>query len=99
MTQQDLETVKINFKWVADQLEALVPPPSSHVVILMGSPSDQEHCEKIARAAKALGLIAELRITSAHKGTEETLKILAEYEGNGKKVRISLNMTFFFLSR
>lgn len=47
----------------------------------MGSPSDEEHCKKIATQCKALGLPCHLRCTSAHKGTEETLKILAEYEG------------------
>ncbi|XP_012253487.1 bifunctional phosphoribosylaminoimidazole carboxylase/phosphoribosylaminoimidazole succinocarboxamide synthetase [Athalia rosae] len=86
VTQADLDTVKRNFKWVVDQLEHLVPPPSSLVVILMGSPSDEEHCRKIAKHAQALGLRAELRVSSAHKATEETLRILAEYEGSGEKV-------------
>ncbi|KAF7389984.1 hypothetical protein HZH68_011841 [Vespula germanica] len=86
VTQADLDTVKRNFKWVADQLEYLIPPPTSLIVILMGSLSDKEHCEKIANHAKKLGLIVELRVCSAHKGTQETLRILAEYEGSGKKV-------------
>ncbi|XP_001607772.1 multifunctional protein ADE2 [Nasonia vitripennis] len=86
VTQSDLETVKRNFKWVADQLEYLVPPPSAHVIIFMGSPSDEEHCKKIAKHATALGLKAQLRVSSAHKGTEETLRILAQYEGSGEKV-------------
>jgi phosphoribosylcarboxyaminoimidazole (NCAIR) mutase len=47
----------------------------------MGSPSDEDHCKKIAKHCKELGLICQLRVTSAHKGTEETLKILAQYEG------------------
>lgn len=86
VTQADLETVKRNFKWIADQLDHLVPPPSSLVVILMGSPSDEEHCKKIAKHAVALGLRTQLRVSSAHKATEETLRILAEYEGSGEKV-------------
>jgi phosphoribosylcarboxyaminoimidazole (NCAIR) mutase len=49
--------------------------------VLMGSPSDEDYCKKIARHCKELGLICQLRVTSAHKGTEETLQILAEYEG------------------
>lgn len=68
-------------------MDYLVPPPSSLVVILMGSPSDEEHCKKIAKHAAALGLKPQLRVCSAHKGTEETLSILAEYEGSGEKVR------------
>ncbi|XP_043479996.1 multifunctional protein ADE2-like [Leptopilina heterotoma] len=86
VTQEDLESVKRNFKWVADQLDYLVPPPSALVVVLMGSPSDEEHCKKIAKYATALGLRVQLRVSSAHKETEETLRILAEYEGSGEKV-------------
>jgi len=47
----------------------------------MGSPSDEDYCKKIAKHCKELGLICQLRVTSAHKGTEETLQILAQYEG------------------
>lgn len=85
VTQADLDTVKRNFKWVADQLEYLIPPTSSLVVILMGSPSDVEHCNKIAKYATDLGLKVQLRVCSAHKDTQETLRILAEYEGTGEK--------------
>lgn len=86
VTEKDLDVVKRNFKWVADQLDYLVPPPSGLVVILMGSPTDEEHCKKIAKHAEALGLKPVLRVCSAHKATEETLRILAEYEGSGEKV-------------
>jgi hypothetical protein len=51
------------------------------VVVLMGSLSDEEYCIKIAKHCKELGLICQLRVTSAHKGTEGTLQILSEYEG------------------
>lgn len=47
----------------------------------MGSPSDDEHCKKIAKCCKDLGVPCQLRVSSAHKGTEETLSIVAEYEG------------------
>lgn len=48
----------------------------------MGSPSDMEHCKKIEKTALQLGLQVEIRVSSAHKETEETLRIVAEYEGN-----------------
>ncbi|KZC07834.1 Multifunctional protein ADE2 [Dufourea novaeangliae] len=86
VTQEDLDTVKRNFKWVADQLDYLIPPCNSLVVILMGSPSDIKHCKKIAEHAKSLGLKVQLRVCSAHKGTQETLRILSEYEGTPEKV-------------
>lgn len=47
----------------------------------MGSSSDEEYCIKIGKHCKELGLICQLRVTSAHKETEGTLQILAEYEG------------------
>ncbi|GJQ74516.1 ade5 [Trypoxylus dichotomus] len=79
--QSDLDTVKRNFEWVSDQLEHLTPKFADHlVVILMGSPSDKDYCSSIKKHCESLGLSAEMRITSAHKGTEETLKIVRYYE-------------------
>ena len=48
--------------------------------MLMGSASDQAHGEKIRNECKKFGFVCEIRVTSAHKGTTETLHILAEYE-------------------
>uniref|UniRef100_A0A8C5VS61 PurE domain-containing protein n=1 Tax=Microcebus murinus TaxID=30608 RepID=A0A8C5VS61_MICMU len=53
------------------------------VVVLMGSISDFGHCEKIKKACGNFGIPCELRVTSAHKGPDETLRIKAEYEGDG----------------
>lgn len=88
VTQSDLDTVKRNFEWVSEQLEHLTPKMDHTVVILMGSPSDEEHCNAIKKHCTALGLNVELRITSAHKGTEETLKIVSFYESLPQKVNI-----------
>lgn len=90
VTEEDLDIVKRNFEWVADQLDYLVLPPSSLVVILMGSQSDEKHCKEIATHARFLGLKVQLRVCSAHKGTQETLNILAEYENIPGKVDILL---------
>ena len=49
----------------------------------MGSTSDLYHSENIKRACGSFGIPCELRVTSAHKGPDETLRIQAEYEGNG----------------
>lgn len=48
------------------------------VVVLMGSPSDASHCEKIRDHCLKLGVPCQLRVTSAHKGTQETLAIIAQ---------------------
>lgn len=81
VTESDLDTVKRNFNWVADQLDNITPKNDHLVVILMGSGSDADHCEKISKHCNALGLNTELRVTSAHKGTKQTMDIVAEYEG------------------
>lgn len=47
VTSSDLDTVKRNFQWVAEQLDHLTPPRPHTVAILMGSPSDTDHCNKI----------------------------------------------------
>lgn len=80
VTDSALDTVKRNFQWVSEQLDNIIPKNDHLIVILMGSASDKEHCEKIAKNCQALGLNCELRVTSAHKGTSETLKIVSEYE-------------------
>lgn len=59
----------------------LEPQTSGRVVVLMGSSSDIAHCEKIKKACASFGIPCILRITSAHKGPDETLRIKAEYEG------------------
>lgn len=54
---------------------------SGRVVVLMGSTSDMAHCEKIKKACSSYGIPCFLRVTSAHKGPDETLRIKGEYEG------------------
>lgn len=91
VTESDLDTVKRNFIWVAEQLDNIVPKNDHLVVILMGSIADKDHCEKIAGHCKDLGLNTELRVTSAHKSTKQSLNIVAEYEGTiGKLVFIAV---------
>ena len=45
----------------------------------MGSPSDEDYF-------KDLGVTCQLQVTSAHKSTEETMQIVAQYEGSGQKI-------------
>ncbi|KAF6215799.1 hypothetical protein GE061_000134 [Apolygus lucorum] len=71
VTAQDLETIKSNFQWIADQLDHFCETSQGLAVILMGSPSDEEHARKIEKTCQIIGLSCELRVTSAHKGTDE----------------------------
>jgi len=50
------------------------------VVILMGSKSDESHCQKIAEAARGFGLEVALHIGSAHKTPRHVISILESYE-------------------
>ncbi|XP_054718289.1 bifunctional phosphoribosylaminoimidazole carboxylase/phosphoribosylaminoimidazole succinocarboxamide synthetase-like [Uloborus diversus] len=84
VTQEDLEKVKRNFQWVAEKVKEFLPRPKSQVVILMGSPSDKGHCSKIREACDKFGIPSVLRVTSAHKGPDETLNIISQYEGHGQ---------------
>ncbi|WAQ97881.1 PUR6-like protein [Mya arenaria] len=83
VTSEALDTVKRNFEWVADRVGQLSPKPSGRAVVFMGSPTDMAHCEKIRAACKLYGVPCELRVSSAHKGTDETKNILAQSNGLG----------------
>ena len=56
------------------------------LVILMGSKADAAHCQKIAEAAKQLGLEVVQRVGSAHKTPAHVLKLLDGYENGGRPV-------------
>ncbi|XP_039463295.1 multifunctional protein ADE2 isoform X2 [Oreochromis aureus] len=84
VTPEAMQMVKRNFEWVSERVKLLLEPrASSRVVVLMGSTSDMAHCEKIRKACTSYGIPCVLRVTSAHKGPDETLRIKAEYEGDG----------------
>ncbi|XP_011472067.2 multifunctional protein ADE2 [Oryzias latipes] len=84
VTPEAMQVVKRNFEWVAERVKMLLEPQvSGRVVVLMGSTSDMAHCEKIKKACVSFGISCSLRVTSAHKGPDETLRIKAEYEGDG----------------
>ena len=60
-------------------------------VILMGSKTDLEHCQKIADACGSYGVETVIRIGSAHKTPEFLLKLLKEYEADPRlKVYITV---------
>ena len=52
------------------------------VIILMGSKSDFNFSQKIAKYLNVLGVKYEFRVASAHKTPEKVLEILKENEGN-----------------
>lgn len=61
------------------------------IIILMGSKSDLEHCQKIADACEQFGIETVMRIGSAHKTAEHALAILNQYEADPRpKVYITV---------
>lgn len=54
------------------------------VIILMGSPSDQPHCDLIVAALDELGIPSVRRVASAHKTPARLLEILGEYEAGSR---------------
>ncbi|XP_048832347.1 multifunctional protein ADE2 isoform X2 [Brienomyrus brachyistius] len=84
VTPEAMQMVKRNFEWVSDRVQLLLESQThGRVVVLMGSASDLAHCERIRSACGFYGVPCHLRVTSAHKGPDETLRIKAEYEGDG----------------
>jgi 5-(carboxyamino)imidazole ribonucleotide mutase len=55
-------------------------------VIVMGSKSDLDYCDKIRNALKVYSIHADLRIASAHRSPEFLLKILREYASSGDEI-------------
>ena len=49
--------------------------------MLMGSQADSPVGEKIKKFCQELDIPCHVRVTSAHKGTDRTLKMLAKFEG------------------
>ena len=82
VTAEAMEEIKKNYKWVCQQAQELIVKPSARAVIMMGSPSDLEHGRKIQKHLEVFGVPSDIRVSSAHKGTEETMKILRWYEGH-----------------
>lgn len=60
-------------------------------IILMGSKSDLEHCQKIAETCQKMGIETIMRIASAHKTAAHLLEILAAFEADPRpKVYITV---------
>lgn len=54
--------------------------PGAQVIILLGSKSDREHRDAIARGLDRYGVTHETRIASAHRVTRYLLDMLESYE-------------------
>lgn len=56
---------------------------AGRVIIIMGSGSDREHCERIRKPLADWGIAVEMRVASAHKSAAHLLSLLSHYESEG----------------
>lgn len=83
VTEAHLKLLKEKFASVIEKLDKFIVPPKGRVVVMAGSAGDEKHISKLALTCKEFGVPCFVRISSAHKATQETLRIAAEYEGDG----------------
>lgn len=55
-------------------------------VVVMGSKSDMEFCERIRTSLSGYSISTDLRVASAHRTPEYLLKILREYAASGDQI-------------
>lgn len=82
VTEADLKMLKEKFETVVDKLDKFVVPTKGRVVVLSGSTSDEAHVAKIKAACDDFGLPCFVHVCSAHKATQETLRLAAQYRGD-----------------
>jgi len=87
-----INLVKANFEVVAQRTQQLfaswIPPqvPQQHqspvVAIVLGSVSDKEHANKIKKSlVEKYGITTvDIHVSSAHKGTQKTLEVVAKVQ-------------------
>ena len=86
VTNEAMQNLKENYQWVMEQMieiQQSIQDKSGlgKVVIIMGSASDMAHCKKIQTLCMKLGVQnCQLHVCSAHKCTNDTIKLLSKIE-------------------
>jgi len=77
-----------SFSLTGDEMEQLFFDKmiDMFVIILAGSTSDREHCEKIQHYLKMENIYSKIYYCSAHKSTKELLCILDKYEKYNSRI-------------
>uniref|UniRef100_A0A914WAM5 PurE domain-containing protein n=1 Tax=Plectus sambesii TaxID=2011161 RepID=A0A914WAM5_9BILA len=82
VTDDALTKLKENYAKVAGIVKSFTTPVKGRAVILMGSKADNAYATAIQDACSNLGVPAIKRVSSAHKTTETTLDIIAQYKSD-----------------
>ncbi|XP_065188833.1 multifunctional protein ADE2-like [Sycon ciliatum] len=80
VTVEAMQEIRKNYAWVAEKASHLSSKPWGRVVIFMGSASDKDHCDKIAKVLRELKIPVTFHVCSAHKSTPMSLGVLHEIE-------------------
>lgn len=59
-----------------------------YIAIIMGSPSDLEHCNKMKKVIKSYNVCCELRVVSAHKNGEQIPCVTKDYNQSIEPVAV-----------
>ncbi|KRX26089.1 Multifunctional protein ADE2 [Trichinella nelsoni] len=78
--EKHLIELKGNYTWVVEKLKQFRTAPVGRAIVLMACERDSNFCEEIRAHLLRLGVPCFLRVTSAHKSTNKTMKMLTEFE-------------------
>eukprot|EP01027_Heterolobosea_sp_BB2_P009610 GEZU01014154.1.p1 GENE.GEZU01014154.1~~GEZU01014154.1.p1 ORF type:complete len:433 (-),score=154.22 GEZU01014154.1:92-1390(-) len=84
VTPEAMASIKKNYQWVADATDQFLSTRNKNyrAVIIMGSSSDMGHAQTIASHLTKFGVPYLIRIGSAHKGTEDVLRMAAALDSD-----------------
>lgn len=77
---QEVRIVQHIRRWTEGQEQEEIEKMPWGAIILMGSPSDKGHVEKITDQLEALGVPYRCRVASVHKTLEHLLRVLGAYQ-------------------
>ncbi|KRY79039.1 Multifunctional protein ADE2, partial [Trichinella pseudospiralis] len=78
--EKHLIELKDNYTWVVEKIKQFRTAPVGRAIVLMACERDSNFCEDIRAHLLRLGVPCFLRVTSAHKSTNKTMKMLTEFE-------------------
>jgi len=79
-TEEALEKVLDNYRWVALKTETFARSGQGLAVVVMGSASDEKIGRAVADTLRALAVETHLRVCSAHKDPARLLDMAADYD-------------------
>jgi phosphoribosylaminoimidazole carboxylase / phosphoribosylaminoimidazole-succinocarboxamide synthase len=79
-TAGDLETIKKKYEEVAERVAKFQKTSGGLVCIMMGSPADAAHADRIAKALSIFGIPSRKHVASAHKTPQYALALIQQMD-------------------